>query len=118
SWLPVTTQIYWSAALHTWLLGYGGYLLMRRWRYGGIAAFVTGLVLAGSGFNGGLIGHINQMNGAAWLPWAVLVLERASDAAHVEAEKRALPCRAGRPLPGWDRAASWPTRCFLHCWPR
>jgi hypothetical protein len=29
SWLPVTTQIYWSAALHTWLLGMGGYLLMR-----------------------------------------------------------------------------------------
>ena len=33
SWLPVTKQIYWSAALHTWLLGFGGYLLMRRWRY-------------------------------------------------------------------------------------
>ena len=75
SWLPVTKQIYWSAALHTWLLGLGGYLLMRRWGYRGLSAFVTGLVLAGSGFYGGLIGHINQMNGAAWLPWLALVIE-------------------------------------------
>ena len=27
SWLPVTKQIAWSAALHTWLLGMGGYVL-------------------------------------------------------------------------------------------
>ncbi len=25
SWFPVTTQVYWSAAIHTWLLGMGGY---------------------------------------------------------------------------------------------
>ena len=29
SWLPVTRQIAWSAALHTWLLGLGGYALLR-----------------------------------------------------------------------------------------
>ncbi|MEM7535791.1 MAG: YfhO family protein, partial [Chloroflexota bacterium] len=75
SWLPVTKQIYWSAALHTWLLGYGGYLLMRRWQHSHIAGLTTGVVLAGSGFYGGLIGHINQMNAAAWLPWAALILE-------------------------------------------
>ncbi len=75
SWLSVTKQIYWSAALHTWLLGFGGYLLMRRWQYQGLPAFATALVLAGSGFYGGLIGHINQMNGAAWLPWLVLIIE-------------------------------------------
>lgn len=73
SWLPVTQQIYWSGALHTWLLGYGGYWLARRLGLGGWASFTTGLVLAGSGFYGGLLGHINQMNGAAWLPWALLV---------------------------------------------
>lgn len=75
SWLPVTKQIYLSAALHTWLLGFGGYLLMCRWGYRGLPAVATALVLAGSGFYGGLIGHINQMNGAAWLPWLVLVIE-------------------------------------------
>lgn len=75
SWLAVTKQIYWSAALHTWLLGLGGYFLLRRWHLNAWAAAVGGLVLAGSGFYGGMIGHINQMNGAAWLPWAVLVLE-------------------------------------------
>ncbi|MCC6455478.1 MAG: YfhO family protein [Caldilineaceae bacterium] len=74
SWLPVTTQVYWSAALHTWLLGLGGYLLMRLWGRSRWAGLITGLVLAGSGFYGGLIGHLNQMNGAAWLPWALAVL--------------------------------------------
>jgi len=73
-WLPVTRQIYWSAALHTWLLGLGGYALLRHWGYGFAPALMTGLVLAGSGFVGGLIGHINQLNGAAWLTWAALCL--------------------------------------------
>src|SRR5690606_8447354 len=74
SWLPVTEQIYWSAALHTWILGLGGYALARRWGYRAWAGLAAGLLLAGSGFYGGLIGHINQMNGAAWLPWALFVL--------------------------------------------
>ncbi len=72
--LPVTAQVYWSAALHTWLLGLGGYVLLRVWGHSRGAALVSGLVLAGSGFYGGLIGHLNQMNGAAWLPWALAVL--------------------------------------------
>jgi hypothetical protein len=74
-WLPVTKQVYWSAAIHTWLLGLGGYGLVRYWGLPISAALITGLVLAGSGFYGGLIGHLNQMNAAAWLPWALLVWE-------------------------------------------
>ncbi len=81
SWLPVTRQIAWSAALHTWIVGLGGYALLRAWGKSGWAGLAAGLVLAGSGFYGGLIGHINQMNGAAWLPWALLVLIRADAAA-------------------------------------
>lgn len=88
-WLPATKQIYWSAALHTWLLGLGGYVLMRGWRYGFWSAMTTGVVLAGSGFYGGLIGHINQMNGAAWLPWSVLVLEWATRADVADPARRA-----------------------------
>ncbi len=75
SWLPVTRQIYWSGAIHAWILAMGGYALMRRWGAGWLAAVSTGLVLAGSGFYGGLLGHINQMNGAAWLPWLLWALE-------------------------------------------
>lgn len=75
-WLPVTEQIYWSAALHTWILALGGYVLVRAWGLDRWAALVAGLILGGSGFYGGLIGHINQMNGAAWLPWALWVLTR------------------------------------------
>ncbi|BAL99008.1 MULTISPECIES: YfhO family protein [Caldilinea] len=71
---PVTKQLYWSAALHTWLLGLGVYALMRFWGYATAPALVSGLVLAGSGFVGGLIGHINQLNASTWLPWAALCL--------------------------------------------
>lgn len=72
--LPVTQQLYWSAALHTWLLGLGGYALLRQWRYGAAPALLTGIVLAGSGFAGGLLGHVNQLNVVSWLPWAALCL--------------------------------------------
>jgi len=65
-WLSVTKQIYWSAAIHTWILGFGGYLLMRRWGYSIWGGLATGIVLAGSGFYGGLIGHINQMYKPVW----------------------------------------------------
>ncbi len=75
SWLPVTRQLYWSGAIHAWILALGGFALMRRWGMGWPAAVGTGLVLAGSGFYGGLLGHINQMNGAAWLPWLLWALE-------------------------------------------
>lgn len=75
SWLPVTRQLYWSGALHAWILALGGYALMRRWGMGWLAAVGAGLALAGSGFYGGLLGHINQMNGAAWLPWLLWALE-------------------------------------------
>lgn len=74
-WLPVTQQIYWSAALHTWLLGFGLYLLLRRAQLTAWASLAGGFVLAGCGFYGGLLGHINQMNAAAWLPWAFLILD-------------------------------------------
>ncbi len=75
SWLPVTRQLYWSGAIHAWILALGGFALMRRWGIGWLASVGTGLVLAGSGFYGGLLGHINQMNGAAWLPWLMWALE-------------------------------------------
>jgi hypothetical protein len=78
SWLDVTRQIYWSAAIHTWLLGLGGYVLLRRWGYSVWAGLAAGGVLAGSGFFGGLIGHINQMNASAWLPWAMALLPMRS----------------------------------------
>ena len=76
SWLPVTRQLYWSGAIHAWILALGGYALMRRWGTGWLAAVGCGLVLAGSGHYGGLLGHINQMNGAAWLPWLLWALEK------------------------------------------
>lgn len=97
SWLPVTKQIYWSGAIHTWLLGYGGYLLARRLRLGAWAGVTTAVVLAGSGFYGGLLGHINQMNGAAWLPWAVLIFCHPTQTTHAQEKwTHRLPAMAGQ----------------------
>ncbi|MEZ4737031.1 MAG: hypothetical protein R3E79_58880 [Caldilineaceae bacterium] len=45
-WLPVTKQIYWSAALHTWLLGFGLFLLLRRYQVSAWASLAGALVLA------------------------------------------------------------------------
>ena len=77
-WLPVTRQVYWSAAIHTWLLGAGGYWLLQRWGSGVWASLVTALVLSGAGIVGGLMGHLNQLNVAAWGLWAVLCVEGTS----------------------------------------
>ena len=89
-WLPVTKQIAWSAALHTWILGMGGYALVRHWGGSVWAGATAALVLAGSGFYGGLLGHINQMNGAAWLPWAALALDVEGNAADHGRSRRSL----------------------------
>mgnify|MGYP000897104354 CR=1 FL=1 len=77
-WLPVTKQVYWSAAIHTWLLGMGGYCLLQYWGSGVWAGLVTALLLSGAGIVGGLMGHLNQLNVAAWGPWAVLCIEGAN----------------------------------------
>ena len=61
---------------------------MRHWRGSVWAGATTALVLAGSGFYGGLLGHINQMNGAAWLPWAALALDIGPDAARAPSPRR------------------------------
>jgi len=87
-WLPVTQQIYWSAAIHTWLLGFGVLLLLRRYQLSAGASLAGGLVLAGCGFYGGMLGHINQMNAAAWLPWTVLVFEMVGDRWSIAASAR------------------------------
>lgn len=102
SWLPVTKQIYWSAALHSWILGYGGYLLAGRAKLPRWPAFVTAIVLAGSGFYGGLIGHINQMNGAAWLPWALWALMATP-----------LVNNQSRLAVGERHSPQWPTRPYV-----
>ncbi len=76
-WLSPTQQVYWSAAIHTWLLGAGGYWLLRRWGGNAWAGLATALVLSGAGLVGGLMGHLNQLNVAAWSLWAVACVEGA-----------------------------------------
>jgi hypothetical protein len=110
SWLPVTKQIYVSGALHAWILGLGGYTLLRCWGYGWLPGLVTAFTLAGSGFYGGLLGHINQMNAAAWLPWMVVVGSMDNGSSGYREGKR-------RPAKAWELPVSisnliWPATFF------
>lgn len=105
-WLSPTKQVYWSAALHTWLLGAGGYWLLRRWGGGAWAGLAAGVALSGAGLVGGLMGHLNQLNVAAWAPWAVICVEGARFGVGARADGRG----AGSDNPGLVEhpAAGWP----------
>ncbi|MBI5955975.1 MAG: hypothetical protein HY871_03140, partial [Chloroflexi bacterium] len=67
-----------SVALHVFLAGCSTYLLARLGlglgRYGALSA---GLVFMFGGFLAGQVGHINQLNAAAWLPLLLLLVHLA-----------------------------------------
>lgn len=77
----------WQAFGHSLLLALGVYLVARRVlglsAPGGLAA---GLIGALGGYGQSLVGHVNQLQGAAWLPIALLLADRA------------LLTRSGRPV--------------------
>jgi hypothetical protein len=83
SWLyllgPVSRVYAILVVVHVWLLALGVYLLGRislglRPAGAGLAA----ICVAFGGFTGGMVGHLNQLEAFAWLPLAVLVVERAA----------------------------------------
>ena len=76
-WLSVPRQVAVSIVLHV-ILAAGGMLayarraLKLRWS----AALAATVAFALGGFLGGQAEHINQLNCIAWLPWALLLLDR------------------------------------------
>lgn len=78
AWLSTSRAIVWSIALHVWLGGAFTYGWLRRGLgMRPLAAWLGGIVFAGSGFIGGHVGQINQLNAYAWFPallWALTSL--------------------------------------------
>lgn len=89
AWLSTSRALVWSIVLHIWLAG----ALTCGWLRHGLrlrplAAWLGGAVVVGSGFLGGHVGQINQLNAYAWFPALLWALSRA------------------RRTPSFDRAAA------------
>ena len=69
AWLSAPRAIVWTIVLHAWLGGAFTYGWLRRGlRLQPLAAWLGGVAFAGSGFIGGHVGQINQLNAFAWFP--------------------------------------------------
>ncbi|MGB3059135.1 MAG: hypothetical protein WBE17_05295, partial [Anaerolineae bacterium] len=69
AWLSTPRAIVWTIVLHAWLGGAFTYGWLRHGlRLRPLAAWLGGIAFAGSGFIGGHVGQINQLNAYAWFP--------------------------------------------------
>ncbi|MGH2367896.1 MAG: hypothetical protein ACRDI2_06845, partial [Chloroflexota bacterium] len=76
--LRPTEAMNWSVVLHLFLAAYFAYLLACRLvGLDAVSATVAGALYGLGGFVGSQVGHLNQLNAAAWLPAALLVLHLA-----------------------------------------
>ena len=70
---PPTEAMNWSVVLHLFLAAFFAYLLARTMLgLDAVSATVAGALYGLSGFVGSQVGHLNQLNAAAWLPAALL----------------------------------------------
>jgi hypothetical protein len=78
-WLDAPHQIAWSIAIHIALAGVLMVLFCRQSLHmGWPAAFAGGVVFAFGGYLGAQVEHINQLQGAAWLPLLYLLYDRSN----------------------------------------
>jgi hypothetical protein len=78
AWLPAPRAYAWQALGHALWMALGGYLFARRvLGAGAVGALAAGAALAFGGYGQSLVGHLNQLQAAAWLPWAALLADRA-----------------------------------------
>ena len=73
-----TVALNWSVALHLFLAAFFAYLAGRQLlALGRLSATVAGALYGFGGFVGAQVGHLNQLNAAAWLPAALVAFHRA-----------------------------------------
>ncbi|HEY3083231.1 MAG TPA: YfhO family protein [Chloroflexota bacterium] len=78
AWLDAPRAYAWQALGHALWMALGGYLFARRvLGVGAVAALAAASALAFGGAGQALVGHLNQLQAAAWLPWAALLADQA-----------------------------------------
>ena len=75
--LPLTWALGMFSLLHLWWAGLGLYFLARRWTGNDFAAAFAGVAFAFNGFTLNLIMWPSHIATFSWLPWVVLLAERA-----------------------------------------
>ncbi len=75
--LPLKWSLGMFSLLHLWWAGFGMYFLARRWTGNDFAAAFAGVAFAFNGFALNLIMWPSHMATFSWLPWVVLLAERA-----------------------------------------
>ncbi len=75
--LPLTWSLGMFSLMHLWWAGIGMYFLARRWTGNDFAAAFAGTVFAFNGFTLNLIMWPSHMATFSWMPWVVLLAERA-----------------------------------------
>ncbi len=75
-WASPPKQVAYSIGLHIFIAGVGAFLFARKsFKLPPIAALTGGMIFAFSGFLGGQVEHINQLQVSAWLPWLFLTFD-------------------------------------------
>jgi hypothetical protein len=75
--LPLKWSLGMFSLLHLWWAGWGMYFLARRWTGNNFAAAFAGIAFAFNGFTLNLIMWPSHMATFSWMPWVVLLAERA-----------------------------------------
>ena len=75
--LPLTWSLSFFCLLHLWFAGFGAYFLARRWTGCNFAAAFAGVAFAFNGFTLNLLMWPSHIATFAWMPWVVLLAERA-----------------------------------------
>ena len=75
--LPLNWSLSFFCLLHLWFAGFGAYLLARRWTGNDFAAAFAGVAFAFNGLSLNLLMWPSHIATFAWMPWVVLLVERA-----------------------------------------
>ena len=75
--LPLTWALGMFCLLHLWFAGFGMYWLVRRWTGHNFAAAFAGVAFAFNGLTLNLLMWPSHLATLSWMPWVVLVVERA-----------------------------------------
>ncbi|MBN1956136.1 MAG: YfhO family protein [Anaerolineae bacterium] len=76
--MPAQRSLHWSVILHLCLAATGAYLYARgALRLGRLGAWTAGAALVLGGYLGAQVEHVNQLQALSWLPWLLLLYDRA-----------------------------------------